>query len=701
MRFLSNFNSVILTGAAGTGKTYQIGQLVKELYQKNTPFVLLAPTGRAAAVIREKTGFPASTIHKCIYEQDKLLLNSDDDEHNSEFIYPKFSFSLKSSDHVSGSIIIVDEASMVSDIYSESETLIFGSGFLLTDLLTFAGKYEERKNKIIFVGDKFQLPPINMNYSPALNPNHLKQHGFETEVYELVENYRQKAGSGIINLVNPVRESLEKGIYNKLILSINNQDTFRIDANEIMQFIKQRFGKISPDDNLIMVTATNAQALEFNLAIRKEIFNFPSNLTPSDWLMCVANSYYFGTDFVNGDIFKILGAKPELVTIKRKIPKKQPDGSKGETIVDLKFREVVIGYTDEEGKITEKTVLIIENLLYSPHRDLIPDEHRALFIDTISRFGKKRPAKRDYLHDPKAYENAISEYKKELTRFFRNDKYYNALRVKYAYAVTCHKAQGGEWDNVIVDCRSSGGYLNQNYFKWLYTACTRAKKNLFLINPPHFDLLAGLRPESKPMFMINSTKSVLVIKQEFLDDFYSAQYTSDSDIRRLIAFIVTERIKDEGLNITQILSHQFQEEYRFSYGQKTMTSKIYYNNKNEITSIICTGDSDINNRLNPALQELCKKRIIVVTEETRSFTFPNQFLEEIYKNIFEKIANSEIKIHEITHHSFMEKYHLTDGNEMIEVDIFYNGKNQITKKLVKSTGTENPDFLAKLQRLIL
>ncbi|QKJ29684.1 AAA family ATPase [Mucilaginibacter mali] len=423
----------ILRGYAGTGKTTIIGALVKALRFYQFKYVLLAPTGRAAKVMSSYSGRKAFTIHKRIYRK-KSALNVDE------------SFML-GDNMASQTLFIVDEASMISDEISGNnrETL-------LHDLVNYV--YNTNNCKLMLVGDTAQLPPVGSEYSPALDPKLMKdQFGLTIFKYELTEVLRQQKDSGILLNVTGIREIIRKGQEHRpSIVTKGYKDVFRMTSERLEEGLNYAYNKYS-DENTLVICRSNKNANLYNRQIRGRILFREEELTGGDQVMIVKNNYFWlqeneegSTGFIaNGDIGRI-----------RKV-------RRFEEMYGMRFADVQLELTD----YTEDTTInckVLMDTLYSESPALQPIDQKKFYLEVM-----------------KDYEHLTS--KKAKHDELKLNPYYNALQIKFAYAITCHKAQGGQWDAVFVD----QGYLtdemvNTDFLRWFYTACTRATKELYLVN---------------------------------------------------------------------------------------------------------------------------------------------------------------------------------------------------------------------------
>lgn len=423
----------ILKGYAGTGKTTIVGALVKALKHYNYKSILLAPTGRAAKVITNYSGRKAYTIHKRIYRK-KSALNVDE------------SFSI-ADNLANNTLFIVDEASMVSDQLSGNNR-----DTLLADLVKYV--YNKKNCKLLLVGDTAQLPPVGSDESPALDPQLLKSEFYlDVYSYEMTDVLRQQKDSGILFNVTRIRDMIRTGKETMpQIITKGYKDVYRMTGERLQEGLEYAYNKYG-NENTLIICRSNKNANTYNQQIRARLLWREEELTGGDQIMVVKNNYFWlqeqdesSTNFIaNGDIAKI-----------RKV-------RKVEEIYGFRFADVQLEFID----YTEDPVMdckIILDTLYSESPALNPIDQKRFYLEVMKDY--------DHIANKRAKHQELKQ-----------NPYYNALQIKFAYAITCHKAQGGQWGAVFVD----QGYLtddmvNLDFLRWFYTACTRATNELFLVN---------------------------------------------------------------------------------------------------------------------------------------------------------------------------------------------------------------------------
>lgn len=429
----------ILKGHAGTGKTTLIDALVKYLTHRQIPVKLMATTGRASLIVSEKTNTECSTVHREIYH---MIIDTQPGD-KTDF---KIRFELNINFDPASTVYIVDESSMLSDHTTGNEYLTFGTGRLLSDLFQYLGQA-----KVIFVGDAAQLPPVNTLFSPAMSKQYIEtnHHRFTNE-FQLETAMRFDSRSGIGYNTAQLRER----IYNKLEGNPQVDVTRFADVHSypIVQLMTEDYAaryKKYGADNQIFVCHTNEMANELNQRIRADLQLRNQLLAPGEWLVVVQNNYLYG--FNNGDHVEMI----EMGTLEEK---------RG----TLSYREVTLRHPDKNGGQLFKAT-IVTNLLNLPTPGLTADQEKEIHKDFAVRMAKEgiNPKK-----DPEKFSERLVA-----------DKYVNALKVKYGYAVTAHKAQGGEWPDVyvVVERSLASSAVKDSMNRWIYTAISRAQQRLHLL----------------------------------------------------------------------------------------------------------------------------------------------------------------------------------------------------------------------------
>ncbi|MFV0289387.1 MAG: ATP-dependent RecD-like DNA helicase [Mangrovibacterium sp.] len=669
--FLSdNSTCFLLKGYAGTGKTFMMKGLTDFLTESKRSFRIAAPTGRAAKVISQKTKHKACTIHKTIYSSKELKEFKIKDEDGTETF--KFYFEIKINDDPSNTVYIIDESSMISNVYSEGEFFRFGSGFLLKDLIKHINfDNNDHNKKIIFIGDNAQLPPVNMNFSPALDGKYLQENcGIVSNEFELTEVVRQKADSGILHNATKIRQSLKENIFNKLDIETDFKDINKIKYEELLPKYLQACNN-TIDEETIIIAYSNSAVKGYNDFVRNHFFPNQKTITVGDKVILLSNNYnYPQMELLNGDIGFVVEISPttenRIIPLKRKNSKNVVE----EINVPLTFRNVTIIFTDEDFKKHNIECKIIENLLYSHHRDLSSDELKALYIDFKIR-------NKNLKTGTQAFKDAL-----------RSDKYFNALRIKFGYAITCHKAQGGEWTNTFLNCKTSMGYFNSSYFRWLYTGITRAKENLFTLDEPHFSITSNIQPPKNEN--IKPREDILVLSTEIVEIELPFDFSNQITFVTHIYLTISECLKDGNINISDIRHTSYLEHYTFSQGNEIAIFKIHYNGQNKITRIEKPANStEFIESVYVKLTNLQNKTIIIAESETTEtkFEFEQAFQKEFYENLKAKLEPFNFQIAKIEHKQYHEIYEIKKSGFTATYKFWYDGKFKFKKTELIPTRT--------------
>lgn len=451
-------NIFILKGYAGTGKTTLLSVLLDYLDSQRISYDLMAPTGRAAKVMRDKLKRGASTIHSRIYKYEAAIEVKDEQKN---VVYHRLYYAVDEARY--GSVIIVDEGSMVSIKKQLDEIYVMGSGSLLEDILTYAD-VRSRRAKVIFVGDPAQLPPVGENEPIALQRETFESRGLRVKESWLREVVRQASGSLILANATQMRRFIEEG-HGVVMPEYDDHSFQQVEALDLLSCYFQLFPKSNLDNGPI-IAYSNRSCLELNQAIRERYFPNRPNVTEGDKLLVVKNNQLH--NLVNGDFVEVVWASPTTESY---------TASLKEGNVTLTFRDLQI--KTDEGVYQVK---ILDDLLSSPQASITSSEGKALF-QKVRRDAYRywRQSKGKVVPMPK--DEKVSMPEEEYQRFMRADKYFNALHCKYGYAVTCHKSQGGEWDTVLVDYEGRN-QTSVDAMRWAYTATTRARQHCIVTNPP-------------------------------------------------------------------------------------------------------------------------------------------------------------------------------------------------------------------------
>lgn len=422
----------VLKGYAGTGKTTLISSCVRSLVVSKVKVILLAPTGRAAKVLSAYSGYPAYTIHRWIYRKQ-----SEKDG------FGKF---VLNRNTLKNAVIIVDEASMINN--NSFDDSAFGSGRLLDDLVQYVTSGHECK--LMLAGDVAQLPPVRLDVSPALDKRVLESMGLDVTEITLGEVVRQAQDSGILYNATRIRNILESGNVEIPKFSLTDyNDIARISGADIIESIESSYSRVGTQD-AVVINYSNKRANKYNQGIRSRILWREEELSPGDFLMVVKNSYFWVEDIpevgfiANGDIAEVI----RLYKVRE--------------MYGFRFADVLVRLVDYQQQELNVTILLDTLDIEGP--SLSVEKSKELYANIAEEYAQ--------IKSKKAKFKAISQ-----------DIHFNALQVKFAYAVTCHKAQGGQWKEVYID---QGFFkedmISKEYLRWLYTALTRATDKVYFVN---------------------------------------------------------------------------------------------------------------------------------------------------------------------------------------------------------------------------
>ena len=454
----SNDEVFVLSGYAGTGKTSIMKAVCYFLRERNKSFNLMAPTGRAALILKNKTGFEASTIHSRIYILDEINYkdNKKEIEDNKDDLEVSYVFPIKLNDQQKGDVCIVDEASMVSSVTNKNEFLKFGTGNLFNDMFTYCRSSLKPGLKLIFVGDPAQLLPVGDTKSAAFDFDFFRNKGFRVRGASLKMVMRQSAAGAILRNATNIRQLLknDRNDRNSLVFDKSPGEVEDLTGWSVIDTFERLYKE---DSEITIVCFSNKKAATFNRFIRERLFGTTCLPCKGDRLMVVMNNYNKG--LFNGQFVFIENLDDNV--IEKRVPVYHGSGKeRKKIIISLHFRKVALranGYS--------LSTYIIEDLLnsFSPALNFL--QVKALYILFCMEHSTLKPGSKEF-------NNALL-----------CDPFFNAVQVKYGYAITCHKSQGGEWKNLIVDYTGRVG-LSDDALRWCYTATTRCSDNLYCICAP-------------------------------------------------------------------------------------------------------------------------------------------------------------------------------------------------------------------------
>ncbi|RLD84377.1 MAG: hypothetical protein DRJ10_01345 [Bacteroidetes bacterium] len=694
----------ILKGYAGSGKTTLLKGFVEYLRSIEKKYQLMAPTGRAAKVINQKTSFEATTIHKGIYSFEELQeIESKEENGDVSFMYY---YKLRNNPDVHNSVLIIDEASMVSDVQSQGEFFRFGSGYLLKDLIQYSQiGFPNATTKIIFIGDPAQLPPIGMNYSPALDDKYLADnYKLNIALTEMKEVKRQDANNGILSSATKIRKCLTSGFFNDFDLRENGKDIFNPKFENFLETYKSQQG------TKVIISYKNKTALDLNLMIRRDRFGADLPIQPSDHIIVGGNNYRLG--IMNGEFGVV--SKTEPTTITREIKFYKKNG--GTASVSLTWRSIELLMPDEDGQ--SKTVIgyMLENYLNGDNY-LKPEEQQALYVDFKNRFPKLKPK--------------TEEFKEAITA----DPYFNCILLKYGYAVTCHKAQGGEWDTTFVfwdkgvkqdfnflnSEHNRTGKTNPDFYRWAYTAVTRASTKLLCLNPPYFTSFSNMSfidvkvqnayqkltaqvltpieievqtEQLEHLKRFNLQDTPVSIQNHFLkaNYFVQKQYVDIVSWKR-VGYEIRYGFRRENDTVAIKFWVNGQDEFRTNFQKlpaETNSDSLF----EEITKLL-EDTPDVIFIRNTTDTILAKIEFDIQLEEERPF------LKTLFDVLQVQLKASNTSIDEVGHHSYRERYHFTNNEAAAVIDFEYNGNGFFARVLPLENQCNSDNLLNVVKKAVL
>lgn len=666
----------ILQGYAGSGKTTLLKGFVEYLDFLEKEFQLMAPTGRAAKVIREKTNKEATTIHRGIYNFERLDVIEAENELLEEQSY-QYVFPIKQTNE-NQRILIIDEASMVSSKESKHELFTFGTGNLLNDLLTYA-KISTSNNKIIFVGDPAQLPPVGENNSLALDPDYfIHDLNLSTITAELSEVVRQSD-----NLILKNAEKIRNLIFSKnrteLKFEFDAENFVQSNPNDFYEVFANTFPTPKVGDGVI-IAYSNGQCFHNNIAIREKLFPNQKDLVVGDIILINNNNYHtYGTELYNGDLAQVVEVDQKI------IPQSAPvmvnkNGKKERVIITLHFKWIKIRLPHFSENIS---CLVYYDLLNSVNRDLSIDEMKAVYINFIIRFNEQQKERK---------ENGLHSYKigsEEFKSALKSDPFFNALKIKFGYSITCHKAQGGEWEKVFVDY-SGRVSLKTEPLKWCYTATTRARESVICLNAPNFGAFNNFK--FNPIGQIGKfPKNAISYEGVKVSPFHDS---NAHKCKSLKYWEIYEKLENTNFKIEKVFSplNGFLERYYIKSDKNEIieleghhNSAGYFTQAFKVTSNI---ENPVATELETLFNAPYERHYLIDWNPTETY------LKELHSYVLQACDESNSTLTNVvkTGNYDVTYYFITDS-VCSYIQFYYNGKKQLTSAMPKKIGKDDDEKL--------
>ncbi|MTW21943.1 AAA family ATPase [Allochromatium palmeri] len=665
----------LLQGSAGTGKTTLVAHLIRLLNQQHRKFQVIAPTGRAARILGTKTQTDATTIHSVLYAKPSVEVFEEAVSINDPGM--RWHFPLKEEDP-GATVFIVDESSMVGDKEAKGDLLRFGSGRLLTDLIRYArlgreGRVGEHGAKIIFVGDPAQLPPVGETLSPAMCSDYLKQtFALDCQTFELTEVMRQQTESAILDRATELRNRIGQRDYNRFDLKTADSE---IIATSITEAISRVETGLRSKSSSVLITYSNSQAFQLNRALRGRLWgDEDADLRQGDLLLVNKNSFLH--DLSNGDLVKV---RQMLGSSEQRAIHLNVKGEHERVPVELAFRQVEVAYRAGDGSIRTIRCRLLENLLNSPERELTPLEQRALLVDFRIRNPELRPKT-----------NAFSIA-------FREDPYFNALQVKYGYAMTCHKAQGGEWQTAVVNFEGGHSARNEQFFRWSYTAITRAQRTLITINAPSFTPTSGitwdtLGPSPQP----ESTSTTTTPPTD--DDWNRWSFNAGQETLFAYHVALREAWSKRGICIEHLDHLQYTERYLLSRDGRAATVQYHYKGNHKISKTQDTPSSASDPELLDAALTAMHEALSSMPADKTPLSEP--FLAEFHDKLNAALEGTEIRIVATEPMPYRLRIEFETAGRRAKIDFYYNGKQTWTSAIVVGGPGASGGLIDRVQQLL-
>jgi serine/threonine protein kinase len=647
-------NVLIITGGVHSGKTTVIKKALHSSRVSDSSFKVLAIGSRVAERISITSGLEVSSIYGHIYEFGEKMApkkRSVDESGNDKIeTIKQIKYNLKSNDDGDQAVYFIDEAHLLSDSFNETELFLFGSGKLLNDLLHFIDIKKNPWRKIILVGDDKRLYRGTKDEA-ALSLAHLEnRYKLKVKSFELTQQISNDSKKTLLENLRIIGSAIQNKKFNKLIIKEDDTSIQKISAEEFPS-------KLLEKDTLaqsILITYSNKQALQANLNIRKTILEKNGSVDRGDLLMVsntvpiISNEFSFQAYIHKGEIVKVLdvGDKQEIVhTLRNKTEIK---------LVYIALKIFLARYQ------TEQTIIILENHLLA-EKDITPEEKQVIFL--LARQSYKNSFGKDPVDET------------EFASFLQTDKYFNSVLVKYAYSITCHKANSLNWRNVFINCETEKAKDNEEYFRWLYTAICTAGVGAFLINfrtiLPYSkiewkDKFDAFDKFEKPKVNVLNADLNIDVPLELEDELKKLGLSQMPSFLKSFWFLISQKLKPNGISIKDIEHHSYQELYTFvDNSGHSVKIRFSYNAQGKISKHQLVPRNDFGEKIISILQ--------ADSEPLIHHNFPAPFLEEFYDALKGRLKDEAIQIESIDHHAYQEIYTLKRESDFMVLAVFYNG----------------------------
>jgi serine/threonine protein kinase len=671
---------LILTGALEAGKSKLISRIIMAVQNKYKTQILTIGS-RLAERLRIENDYPANSIYSVIYDLNHEINSSSqespdsreieiDDSTENEIV--RFSFPLKSNEDSNDTLYFVDEANLLSDLQVDESWQILGTGKLLTDFISYTEIRKNKARKIIFIGDDKELTRGNREDSALFPLNIQKSFDLQVRYCQLTDVIRNNLPDKIIDHGLKVYKKLEEELYNELSFTPDGRNVYQISRDNF----SDSYNSNEIGNDKMFICYSNKQTFDINSFIRKLLKKTKSiekgdkiilNNTINILLDSIPHKIY------SGEFGEVMEASEEIEVYKQ--------ASKGKGPITLTFRRLEVFFN--RPKI-QTSLIILEDYLNSESKELLQEQRFAILTRAKQSFRDKNPD--------------IKLYAYNLRSLLKTDEYFNTALIKYAYSLTCHRAQSNKWPYVFIDCETDQGKENAEYFRWIYTAIKCAKEKIYLLNAPkitpyiHLSLAENnnafdehLRPSSIIVLSdIEMNEGVLAKSKEFKVD-------QKNDLLLKLFVNCIEKLSKEKIQILNVEHRQYQEIYSFSdeNGNKVKLT-VHYNSKGQISG----QKFSITNDLSKEIQKL-------LTDNSKvdfSVTFKEKYLKEFYSNLKAGLANENILINKIVEHNLQYEFHLIRSKDFAIVNIFYNRSGFITT--MWPTKYNSAALLADLKKII-